>query len=187
MAVDLILRNHAADMTQVRVQSRPKVPSVPDAESVRIRYKPQGSSEEQAELLRFRCVLDPALSQLAQGGDTSIRAEDPVQELERSLVLRKPVSSAGLRTLNPKLTAWLQLVLGQESTASAIRIVIQDVAVVRDREAQLRIPFADEVSALVTLRVHLRAKTRLVPGSLTEMVGQGPNLELPLPVFFRVT
>jgi len=164
----------------LRVQFRPRVSSGPDTETVRIRYKAQDSEEEKAQALRFSCVLDPALSQLEKREAINIQAEAPVQKLEQSLVLRRPVSTDTLRKLNPKLPGWLGLALGDEPTVSSIAIVLQDLVVVRDSQTQLRIPFAEGVSELVPLRVHLQARAKLVPGSVTESVRLGSKLELPV-------
>ncbi len=164
----------------LRVQFQPKSAAGSNTETVRIRYKPQGSSEAQVQTLRFTCELVPALSLLKNRAASKIEAVAPVVKLERSLTLRKPIDVVEIRRLNPDTPPWLRLLLGSGESTETIGIEIHDLSIVRDHSTELKIPFGEGISERVDLRIHLHADTRLVPGGLTELVRLGSRIELPV-------
>ncbi len=162
------------------VQFRPKAAAGMNTETVRIRYKRVGSSEQQVQTLRFTCMLVPALSRLKSPVPALIEAQAPIVKLERSLDLCKPINVAEIRHLNSDSPPWLHLLLGSGQSTETIGIEIRDLSIVRDHNVELRIPFGEGISERVDLRIHLLADTSLAPGGVTELVLLGSKIELPV-------
>jgi hypothetical protein len=164
----------------LRVEFRPKAPSGKNTETVRIRFKPRGASDESVQVFRFSCEILPSLSLLEQADLATVEADAPIRKLEQTIALRKPVSVADLRSSNRDCPDWLHLQLADGETTEKITMEIRDLGIVRDYKAELKIPYNEGISQLVTLRIHLRADAKLVPADLTELVRFGTKVELPV-------